>query len=32
VLVLTAGGDDVVRAEPFDAIEIELKHLWPRPA
>ena len=31
-LALTAGGDEVVRAEPFDAIEIELKNLWIRPA
>lgn len=31
-LALTAGGDDVVRAEPFDAIEIALKNLWIRPA
>ena len=32
LLVLTAGGDDVVRAEPFDAIEILLTPLWIRPA
>ena len=30
-LVLAAGGDEVVRAEPFEAIEIELKDLWIRP-
>ncbi len=32
LLVLIAGGDDVVRAEPFDAIEILLTPLWIRPA
>ncbi len=32
LLVLTAGGDDVVRAEPFDAIELTLTGLWIRPA
>jgi Uma2 family endonuclease len=32
LLVLTAGGDEVVRAEPFDAIELELTGLWIRPA
>jgi len=32
LLVLTAGGDDVVRAEPFDAIEILLTPLWIRSA
>jgi Uma2 family endonuclease len=31
-LVLTAGGDDIVRAEPFDAIELTLTGLWIRPA
>ncbi len=30
LLVLTAGGDDVVRAEPFDAIELELGTFWIR--
>ncbi len=29
---LAAGGDDVVRAEPFDAIELTLTGLWIRPA
>jgi hypothetical protein len=29
-LVLTAGGDAVVRAEPFDAIELALASLWAR--
>ena len=28
LLVLTAGGFDKVRAEPFDAVEIELEGLW----
>lgn len=32
LLVLTAGGDEVVRAEPFDAIELSLTGLWIRPA
>lgn len=32
LLVLTAGGDDVVRAEPFDAIELDLSGLWIRSA
>jgi hypothetical protein len=32
LLVLTAGGDDVVRAEPFDAIDLTLSGLWIRPA
>jgi Uma2 family endonuclease len=32
LLVLAAGGDDVVRAEPFDAIELTLTGLWIRPA
>lgn len=32
LLVLTAGGDDIVRAEPFDAIELTLTGLWIRPA
>jgi Uma2 family endonuclease len=27
-IVLTAGGDSLVRAEPFDAIELELAALW----
>ena len=31
-LVLAAGGDDVVRAEPFNAVEIELAGFWLRPA
>lgn len=30
-IVLTAGGADVVRAEPFDAIELELARLWADP-
>jgi Uma2 family endonuclease len=29
-LILTAGGDAVVRAEPFDAIELALASLWAR--
>jgi Uma2 family endonuclease len=32
LLVLTAGGDEVVRAEPFDAVELSLTGLWIRPA
>jgi Uma2 family endonuclease len=32
LLVLTAGGDDLVRAEPFDAVELSLTGLWIRPA
>lgn len=32
VVVATASGDDVVRAEPFDAIELELGALWLNPA
>ena len=32
VFVLSAGGDEVVRAEPFDAVEIALASLWIRPA
>lgn len=28
LLVATVGGDDVVRAEPFDAIELALAPLW----
>jgi len=32
LLVLTASGDDVVRAEPFDALELLLTGLWIRPA
>lgn len=32
LLVLTAGGDEVVRAEPFDAVELTLTGLWIRPA
>ncbi|MCG3192943.1 MAG: Uma2 family endonuclease [Thermoanaerobaculia bacterium] len=32
LLLLTAGGDEVVRAEPFDAIELELAGLWIQPA
>jgi len=32
LLVLTAGGDDVARAEPFDAIELTLTGLWIRSA
>jgi len=31
-LVVTRGEDEVVRLEPFDAIELELGALWPRPA
>jgi len=30
-LVVTRGEDEVVRLEPFDAIELELGALWPRP-
>jgi hypothetical protein len=30
LLVLAAGGDDFVRAEPFDAIELTLTGLWIR--
>lgn len=32
LLLLTAGGDEVVRAEPFDAIELALAGLWIQPA
>lgn len=32
LLILTAGGDEVVRAEPFDAIDLELAGLWIQPA
>jgi len=32
LFVLTAGCDDVVRAEPFDAIELSLMGHWMRPA
>ena len=28
VLIAMAAGNDVVRAEPFDAIELELEGLW----
>ena len=28
MIVLTAGGEETVRAEPFDAIELELGALW----
>lgn len=28
LLVLTAGGDEVARLEPFDAIELDLRALW----
>jgi hypothetical protein len=28
VLLATHGGEDVVRAEPFEVVEIELKRLW----
>ncbi len=28
LLVLTAGGTDAVRTEPFDAVEIDLAGLW----
>ena len=31
VVVQTAGGNDVVRAQPFDAIELELSALWSAP-
>ena len=31
-LALTGAGDDAVRAEPFEVVEIELKNLWIRPA
>ncbi len=27
-LVATHGGDDMVRAEPFDAVESDLRFLW----
>ena len=30
VLLATHGGEDVVRAEPFDMVEIDLKRLWGR--
>ncbi len=30
-LVVTRGGDQVVRLEPFAAIELELSALWPQP-
>lgn len=30
-LVVTRGGDQVVRLEPFDAIELELSAMWPQP-
>lgn len=30
-LVVTRGGTDRVRLEPFGAIEIELEALWPTP-
>lgn len=30
VLLATHAGDDVVRAEPFDSIEVNLKRLWGR--
>jgi Uma2 family endonuclease len=30
VLLVTHGGNDVVRAIPFDALEIDLKRLWGR--
>ncbi len=29
VVVLTSGGEDKVRAEPFDDIEFDLAHWWP---
>jgi Uma2 family endonuclease len=29
VVARTSGGDDVVRAEPFDAIELRLERWWP---
>lgn len=29
-LVLVASGDSLVRAEPFDAIDLELRNLWAR--
>ena len=32
VLIATAAGNAVVRAEPFDAIELELEALWPAQA
>ncbi len=28
LLVLAVSGDDVVRAEPFDAVELDLATLW----
>ena len=30
VLLGTYAGDDVVRAEPFDAIDVDLKRVWGR--
>jgi hypothetical protein len=30
-LVVTRGGDDRVRLEPFGAYELELAALWPTP-
>jgi hypothetical protein len=30
VLLATHGGEDVVRAEPFDMVELDLKRLWGR--
>ena len=32
LLVLTASGVDVVRTEPFDAVELTLTGHWIRPA
>lgn len=28
-LVVTRGGNDAVRLEPFGAVELELRALWP---
>lgn len=30
VLLATHGGDDIVRAEPFEMVELDLKRLWGR--
>jgi len=30
-LVVTRGGTDTVRLEPFGAVELELEALWPTP-
>jgi Uma2 family endonuclease len=28
VILATAGGEEIVRAEPFDALDLELSQLW----